>query len=95
MIRETTMISPTIAAAAGFDQCTRDYRPFLPNVKVPALVCFGRHDMFVPAPNAEFLTHSMPEARLVVFEDSGHVPFWEEPERFNTELDAFIRSIHR
>jgi len=30
----------------------------------------------------EILVHSIPNARLVIFEGGGHAPHWEEPERF-------------
>ena len=32
-------------------------------------------------------------ARLVVFEDSGHCPFLEEPVRFNEVVDGFVREV--
>jgi pimeloyl-ACP methyl ester carboxylesterase len=35
----------------------------------------------------------MPDARLVVFGESGHCPFLEEPDRFNEVVDDWIRSL--
>jgi pimeloyl-ACP methyl ester carboxylesterase len=31
----------------------------------------------------------LPQSELVVFEESGHAPFWEEPEKFNREIVRF------
>jgi non-heme chloroperoxidase len=93
MVQEITMIPPTVAAAVAFDELTRDYRPMLADIDVPTLLCFGRHDQFVAPANGELLLGAIPDARLVMFEDSGHAPFWDEPERFDAELDGFIRSL--
>ena len=30
---------------------------------------------------------------LVIFEESSHMPFLEEPERFNHEMEAFLRPL--
>ncbi|MFC7173663.1 alpha/beta fold hydrolase [Haloplanus litoreus] len=32
----------------------------------------------------------IPDATHVPFEESGHCPFWEEPDRFNEEVAAFV-----
>ncbi len=95
MIDEITMIPPAIAGVVAFDELTRDYRDTLGNVDVPTLVCFGEHDQFLPQENGPYLVDAMPSARLVTFANSGHAPFYEEPDRFNSELAAFVRSLSR
>jgi pimeloyl-ACP methyl ester carboxylesterase len=93
MVAEVTMIPPTVAAAVAFDEITRDYRAMLGDIEVPTLICFGRHDLFLSPDNGPYLAGAIPQARLVMFEHSGHAPFWDEPERFNDELEGFIRSL--
>jgi pimeloyl-ACP methyl ester carboxylesterase len=93
MVSEITSIPPTVAAAVAFDEITRDYRPALADVNVPSLVCHGAHDQMIPVAGGEHAAEAMPDARLVVFEDSGHAPFWDEPERFNTEVERFIAGL--
>jgi non-heme chloroperoxidase len=36
---------------------------------------------------------AIPQTSLSLFEQSGHAPFWEEPERFNTEVMKFASSV--
>lgn len=91
MVQEITMIPPTIAAAIGFDNITRDYRSFLPELQVPALVCFGDHST-VPPENGPYLANALPDARLATF-DCGHAPFWEKAEEFNAVVRAFVESL--
>ena len=39
------------------------------------------------------MERTIPEARLVVFEESGHVPMLEETEKFNRALDEFAKEV--
>ena len=66
-----------------------DLRPRLKDVKVPTLILHGRYDP-VPLESSETLAELMPDARLVVFEDSGHALYAEETDRFVREMDAFL-----
>jgi len=92
MAEEILMMPATIAAAFGFQAMTRDYRNFVSGVRVPALLCFGARS-FVRLENATYLQGAMEDARLVVFAESGHSPFWEEADRFNHELSTFIDTL--
>ncbi len=67
-----------------------DLRDRLGRLSAPALVVHGRYDPFPTATAEE--TARLLDARLEVFEDSGHVPYVEEFERFRRVLDAFLPS---
>jgi len=60
----------------------------LGRLSLPALLVHGRHDP-IPLSSAKH-TASLLGARLEVFGESGHVPFVEEPDRFQAVLDAFL-----
>ena len=93
MVAEIMRPPASVAGAILFDQTVRDYRPVLPNVTVPALVCTGRDEKLVPVVAEEEVVRLMGGARLVVFEESGHCPFLEEPDRFNQVVDEWIQSL--
>ena len=60
-----------------------DVRDGLPALEVTTLVMAGRHDWICPvAEGSERLVDGLPDAELVVFEDSGHFPFVEETDAF-------------
>lgn len=60
-----------------------DRRGVLASLTVPALVLGGRHDFVMPVEEAMApLAAGLPQCTSVVFEESGHFPFVEEPERF-------------
>jgi poly(3-hydroxyalkanoate) depolymerase len=47
--------------------------PFLPFVKAPTLVMMGDADKIVPLVNGQFLASLIPDARLEVIKDGGHL----------------------
>jgi pimeloyl-ACP methyl ester carboxylesterase len=57
----------------------------------PALVVWGRHDPAVPVEQAERQRESFPSAEVVVFEDSGHWPYLDDPERAAEAIVPFLR----
>jgi pimeloyl-ACP methyl ester carboxylesterase len=62
-------------------------------LQMPTLIVSGLHDRFCPVGQARSLAASMPRARLLVFERSGHFPWLEEPDAFFTRVrDALSRT---
>jgi len=72
-----------------------DVRSELPKVRVPTLVVAGRHDWITPVSQAEEIVRLMPEAELVIYERSGHMPFIEEQEAFLARVLNFILGEER
>lgn len=66
----------------------------LGDIRVPTLLTHGRHD-YVTVELGEVLERQMPEAQLVVFEDSGHLAFAEETERYLDVVERFLRGVER
>jgi proline iminopeptidase len=52
----------------------------------PTLLLAGRHDVFCSPPQLRRIAKRAPSAELVVFEDSGHFIWFEEPDRFFGEV---------
>ncbi|MCF6508418.1 alpha/beta fold hydrolase [Blastococcus sp. MG754426] len=57
---------------------------------VPMLVIWGGRDPIVPAQHAETVRTAVPSARVEVFEDAGHWPHLDEPDRFCDVLLDFV-----
>ncbi|HEY0476848.1 MAG TPA: alpha/beta fold hydrolase [Kofleriaceae bacterium] len=76
--------------AVEHDVARFDLNPEIRKFKFPTLVITGRYDINV-APSVAYKMHkAIPGSRFVVFEKSGHLPFYEEPEAFVRALDAFL-----
>ena len=65
-----------------------DLRPALERVRVPALVVHGREDP-IPLASSEAAARAL-DARLVVIDGSGHVPYVERPDALFAAIDAFL-----
>jgi proline iminopeptidase len=70
----------------------RDYDPTdrLGELVMPALFFCGRYDGARTATTADFASR-VPRGEFVLFEESSHTPFFEEPERFDAVLRDFLR----
>lgn len=66
-----------------------DWRGLLGAIRVPALVIHGDQDL-LPVSVAQELTTALPSARLEIVAGTGHMPFWEAPQRFFELVDHFL-----
>jgi poly(3-hydroxyoctanoate) depolymerase len=64
--------------------------PWLGRVEHPALVIHGDDDPLVPLLNARTIADLMPNARLLVAPDAGHLLLLDEPESVAGEIEAFL-----
>jgi proline iminopeptidase len=68
---------------------TFDARDRLGSITARSLILAGVHDSF-PLARAKEMRDGMPEAELVVFEESGHFAPLEEPQAFKEAVFAFL-----
>lgn len=62
----------------------------LKELTMPALVLGGQDDFIQPASQSERLHQGLPNSELVLFQQSGHFPFLEEPERFFSTVRQWL-----
>ena len=60
--------------------------------RIPTLIVWGGRDPIIPVEHARAAHSALPNSRLEVFEDAGHFPHCESPDRFVRVLSEFIRS---
>jgi len=64
----------------------------LPKITTPTLVIAGRHDGITPPEfGAERIASLIPNASLMIFEDSGHYPFIEEQASFFEKVSSWLK----
>ncbi len=63
----------------------------MPNVKCPALLCWGTLDDATPLSDGETMEKLMPEAALVKFEGAGHYSFLQCKAQFLRVLASFMK----
>ncbi|MBW3576353.1 MAG: alpha/beta fold hydrolase [Actinobacteria bacterium] len=71
----------------------RSFWTSIERLRVPSYWVFGTGDPLVSAAYCERVRESLPDARCEVWEDVGHVPQFEVPQRTNQRVGAFIDEL--
>ncbi len=82
----------TPATGAAVDKATEtlDLSPALAAITCPTLVITGRFDMNVAPLTAWRMYKAIPNAKIEFFEKSGHLPSYEEAEKYVEVVNAFL-----
>src|SRR5262249_27244556 len=64
------------------------------SLTLPVLITHGLEDRVVKPELSRWLQTLIPGAETSFYQDSGHAPFFEEPEKFNSELEAFLARVN-
>ena len=81
---------PAVGAAVAKATQDLDLTPKLAGFHFPVLVINGRFDLNTAPLTAWNLAHAIPGAKIVFFEESGHLPSYEEPEKYLSVLENFL-----
>lgn len=63
----------------------------LPELRTPTLVLWGARDRVLPPSQAHGAIDGLENGSLEILPDCGHLPQVEQPERFASALDRFLR----
>ena len=92
LLAESRDNTPAQGVMLGPDYHAQDWRPMLPSIDLPVLITTGGKSGAFPG--CRYMHEHIPGARMEVFEESGHVLFYEEPDRFNAVVAEFVDSLH-
>ncbi len=76
-----------------FGQSEKAYGPHvrgLATIMKPVLLVSGRHDRVMPAAHVRAAAKYLPNVRLHIFENCGHIPMFERTQAFNELLLGFL-----
>ncbi|MFC7373227.1 alpha/beta fold hydrolase [Fictibacillus iocasae] len=65
-------------------------RKDLQSIQTPVLMIWGREDKVMPVKTGYRLQHDLPDAKLIVYDDCGHLLMEERPEDIVRETVSFI-----
>lgn len=82
--------TPSVGAAVGRSAEKIDMTLELPKFKFPTLVITGRYDMNVAPLTAWRMYKAIPGAKLEIVSKSGHLPSYEEPDKYVQVVDRFL-----
>ncbi len=70
-----------------------DSTEMLSKIEVPTLIIHGAEDKIVPVSEAQAMHEAIPNSRLVVIPDAGHLPNLEQPDTYNDVLIDFLEEV--
>ncbi len=91
MLAYNMLVPPEVRAAAL--AWPGNFMQVLQKISVPTLIAHGMQDRITLPYAAQLTAAQVGHARLSWYDDIGHSPFWEAPERFNRELAELIDSL--
>lgn len=71
-------------------ELVRELMAGLGSVTALALIIWGRQDRILPVAHAHVCHERLPGSRLEIFDNCGHMPQLEHPDRFNALVLAFL-----
>lgn len=63
------------------------------SLRSPTLVLWGAKDRLIDPKCAERFAHDIPHAKVVIYDDLGHVPMEEDPERSVRDVESFLDAL--
>lgn len=79
-----------LAAIQGFGRGNGDRPGTLAKIKQPVLVINGHDDIMVPTINSFILQQELPNAKLIVYPDSGHAAQFQFPDEIAFQTEHFL-----
>lgn len=90
------MLETSVDGALGGLMAMRgrsDSSPTLPEIDIPTLIIHGADDQLIPTTEAKAMHQAIPDSRLVIIPEAGHLVNLEQPEAFNAAVRTFLESF--
>jgi 3-oxoadipate enol-lactonase len=90
------MLETSVQGVVGASQGMRerpDSSASLSHTSFPVLIVHGADDQLIPVGEAETMRQKIPNSRLVIIPEAGHLPNMEQPEKFNQAVGEFIQTL--
>ncbi|MNY68278.1 2-hydroxy-6-oxononadienedioate/2-hydroxy-6-oxononatrienedioate hydrolase [compost metagenome] len=68
--------------------------PRLKDLSVPVLLIKGRHDPIICEMQTQTFVTDVRHGTLKIYEECGHLPHFEEPDRFAADIIQFVLEQH-
>ncbi len=62
-------------------------------IKAPTLIIWGKDDQLIYASAAQSFKDRKPDARVIIYENVGHIPMEEVPARTAKDIDTFLSEV--
>ncbi len=81
-----------VAALLGMS-IRRDSTELLPTINVPTALIFGEHDAVTTVDEGKMMAEAIPDARLHIVKNAGHLSNLENPAEFNAAVTELLERV--
>jgi pimeloyl-ACP methyl ester carboxylesterase len=75
------------------DDQTSDLEPLLDQIETPVQIIWGEYDRILDVSSIEKMLPLLPQAEVIVMEDTGHIPMLERPSETAAHYLEFLRRV--
>ncbi|ATW04450.1 alpha/beta hydrolase [Sphingorhabdus sp. YGSMI21] len=62
-------------------------------LEMPVLLLWGEQDRVIPVSHARAFEAAIPDSKLIIYADAGHLPMEETPEQVAKDIDVWIQGL--
>lgn len=85
------MISPLLSLRDSLPLWEQHFAPRLKDIRHSTLILWGEQDRLFPPEVGRHLHATIPQSRLIVVPNAGHIPQWEQPQVINRYITEFLQ----
>lgn len=92
-IKENSNLPDTNSLRIGLDYLIQsDLRDELERIQIPMLLLHGKEDQICPLAAAKYINSKKKSTKLVVLEQTGHIPFFTHPRLCYEAISEFVKT---
>jgi non-heme chloroperoxidase len=92
VVQASLQVPTNSAVALLVGYFVADYRPVLPKIDKPVMVCVAKSGYMA---TIVAMQKSIPNSKLEIFDGDGHALFVDDPDKFNALVEDFLLSLAR
>jgi pimeloyl-ACP methyl ester carboxylesterase len=81
-----------VFAAVKVDRAA-DLEPLLDQIEVPVLIIWGEYDRIIDVSSVEKMRPLLPQAKVIIMDDTGHIPILERPSETAAHFLRFLGQV--
>jgi pimeloyl-ACP methyl ester carboxylesterase len=92
-VQDGVMLPARVWRESLYGLCNAEPPTQTATITCPTLIVCGDRDQLVPREQQEQLAAAIPGSRLLIYENTGHLVLWEQPERVARDLTSFAQLL--
>ena len=85
------MVGPLLSLRDSLPLWEQQFAPRLTEIRQSTLILWGEQDRLFPPQVGRDLQGMIPQSRLIVIPEAGHIPQWEQPQAVNRHIMEFLQ----